>query len=103
MSWQRISPVDAAALIAERAPAIVDVRDPGSHAAAHIPGAVFLDNQSVRDFVDDTPKERPVLVYCYHGHSSQSAAAWLASQGFVEVYSLDGGFEVWKLAHPVAR
>lgn len=102
MSWQRISPVDAVALIAERTPVLLDVRDAGSYAAAHIPGAIFLDNQSVQDFVEDADKAVPVLVYCYHGNSSQGAAAWLAGKGFAEVYSLDGGFEVWRRNHPVA-
>jgi len=32
-------------------------------------------------------------VVCYHGNSSQSAAAYLVGQGFAEVYSLDGGIE----------
>ena len=103
MSWTRISPVDAATLIAERSPVLVDVRDPGSYQAGRIPGALFLDNQSVAAFVEDTDKTAPVLVYCYHGNSSQGAAAWLASKGFAEVYSLDGGFEVWRLNHPVER
>jgi thiosulfate sulfurtransferase len=44
-------------------------------------------------------------VVCYRGNSSQSAAAYLASQGFSEVYSLDGGFELWRSLYPerVAR
>jgi len=101
MSWQRISPVDAATLMAERHPALVDVRDERSYTASHIPGAVFLDNQSVQVFVEDADKTVPILVYCYHGNSSQGAAAWLAEKGFAEVYSLDGGFEVWRLNYPV--
>ena len=100
MSWQRISPVDAAALIAERAPVLLDVRDPGSYAAAHIPGAVFLDNQSVQEFLASADKSVPVLVYCYHGNSSQGASAWLSEKGFAEVYSLDGGFETWRWNYP---
>lgn len=101
MSWQRISPVDAAALMAERSPVLVDVRDHDSYQAARIPGALFLDNQSVQAFVEDKDKSLPVLVYCYHGNSSQGAAAWLASKGFAEVYSLDGGFETWRWNYPV--
>lgn len=96
MSWQRIAPEAAAALVAARAPLLVDVRDAQSYAAARIPGATHLDNQSVLDFVENNDKTAPVLVYCYHGNSSQSAAAWLAEKGFAEVYSLDGGFEYWR-------
>lgn len=96
MNWQRIKPEAAAELIATRAPALVDVRDAASYAAARIAGACHLDNQSVQAFVDATEKTVPVLVYCYHGNSSQSAAAWLIEKGFTEVYSLDGGFEYWR-------
>jgi len=41
------------------------------------------------------------VVVCYHGHSSQPAAQYFAAQGFEDVYSMDGGFEVWKLNNPV--
>lgn len=40
------------------------------------------------------------MVVCYHGNSSQSAAAYLVSQGFSDVYSLDGGFELWRSTYP---
>jgi thiosulfate sulfurtransferase len=100
MSWQRIAPAAAAELIVERDPAIVDVRDAHSFAVAHLQKAVLLDNQSVQDFIENVEKTRPVLVYCYHGNSSQSAAAWLSEKGFAEIYSLDGGFEYWRGHYP---
>jgi len=103
MSWSRISAEVASTLIAERSPAIVDVRDPLSFSNGHLPGALLLDNQSVREFIETTDKATPLLVYCYHGNSSQGASAWLTEQGFTEVYSLDGGFEFWKLQGAVER
>jgi thiosulfate sulfurtransferase len=96
MSWQRIAPEAAAELITARHPLLVDVRDERSYAAARMAGATLLDNASVQSFIDTQDKSTPVLVYCYHGNSSQSAAAWLAEKGFAEVYSLDGGFEYWR-------
>lgn len=101
MNWQRMAPEEAVELIASREPVLVDVRDALSYRTARLPGAVHLDNQSAQDFIEDTDKTRPVLVYCYHGHSSQSAAVWLSAQGFAEVYSLDGGFEYWRGRYPV--
>lgn len=101
MGWQRINQVVAAELIAARAPVLVDVRDGLSFARSRIPGALHLDNQSVREFVETADLARPVVVYCYHGNSSQGAAAWLASQGFEDVYSLDGGFDAWRLGHAI--
>ncbi|MCH4564125.1 MULTISPECIES: thiosulfate sulfurtransferase GlpE [Halomonas] len=79
---------------------LVDIRDPVSFAEGHIPGSRHLDNDSVPALFEVAPRDRPLVVVCYHGHSSQQAAAWLAGQGFAEVYSLDGGFTDWQLRHP---
>ncbi len=81
---------------------IVDIRDPQSFQRGHMPGAKPLNNENFAQFVTDTPLDKPVVVVCYHGISSQQAAAIVAEQGFTEVYSMDGGFEGWKLSHPIA-
>lgn len=79
---------------------IVDIRDAHSFAEGHIPGSTHLDNHSLPDFIAATDLDQPLIVSCYHGHSSQSAAAYLAHQGFSDVYSLDGGFEGWRNQFP---
>ncbi|WP_106477443.1 thiosulfate sulfurtransferase GlpE [Phytohalomonas tamaricis] len=83
-----------------RSVSLVDIRDPLSFANGHIAGSCHLDNTSVAEFVDNTSAEQPVVVVCYHGNSSQQAAAWLDGQGFEHVYSLDGGFTAWQAVHP---
>ncbi len=98
---RRISIEQAQSLITEQNPVIVDVRDPQSFAMAHIKGAVHLSNDSINSFLQQTDRERPVLVYCYHGNSSISAGQFLSEQGFTEVMSLDGGFESWRHNFPV--
>lgn len=87
-------------LDAESALTLVDIRDPMSFAQGHIPGSRHLDNASVGALLDETPRERPLVVVCYHGHSSQQAATWLSAQGYLTVYSLDGGFTDWAHRHP---
>ncbi|MFY0991377.1 thiosulfate sulfurtransferase GlpE [Halomonas sp. C05BenzN] len=79
---------------------LVDIRDPVSFAQGRIPGSRHLDNGSIPALFAEASRDRPLVVVCYHGHSSQQAAAWLAGQGFSEVYSLDGGFTDWQLRHP---
>ncbi len=71
----------------------VDVRDPASYQAAHIPGAVHLHDGNVQEFVDNADKDREVIVYCYHGNSSLGAVAYFAENGFKNVASMSGGFE----------
>lgn len=97
--FKRISPQDAQAL-RENGAVVVDIREPNVFAARHITGAKHLDNHSLHDFITQADLDAPVIVACYHGNSSQSAAAYLVSQGFSDVYSLDGGFELWKVTFP---
>lgn len=74
----------------------VDVRDPGSFCAAHIPGAIHLHDGNVQEFIQATDKDTPVVVYCYHGNSSLGAAAYFIENGFKNVCSMSGGFEAWR-------
>lgn len=75
---------------------VLDIRDPQSYELAHIDGAQRLDNASLPSFLSNTDKASPVIVYCYHGISSQQVAQFLIEQGFEDVASMDGGFEAWK-------
>ncbi len=97
--FKRIPPEQAQALRAKGA-VVVDIRDPQAYASGHINGAVRLDNQNIQDFIRGADLDAPLVVVCYHGNSSQSAAAYLVSQGFSDVYSLDGGFELWRGTFP---
>lgn len=104
MTPQGFDPLDATTLATwldgHDSVTLFDIRDPLSFAQAHIPGSRHLDNASVGALLDETPHDRPLVVVCYHGHSSQQAASWLAGQGYRQVYSLDGGFTDWQVKHP---
>ncbi|WP_373389466.1 thiosulfate sulfurtransferase GlpE [Pseudomonas alcaligenes] len=97
--FKRIPPEQAQAL-REQGAVVVDIRDPQSFASGHIRGSQHLDNHSLAAFIAAADFDQPLIVTCYHGNSSQSAAAYLAHQGFAEVYSLDGGFELWRNLFP---
>ena len=97
--FKRISPQQAQELRAQGA-VVVDIRDPHSFANGHISGSRHLDNHSLHDFISHADLDAPLIVSCYHGNSSQGAAAYLVAQGFSEVYSLDGGFELWHATYP---
>ncbi len=100
MPHARISAEDAKILIDTREVSVVDVRDARSFERGHIAGAIHLDNNGVQPFIDQADKSVALIVCCYHGNVSQSASAFLAEQGFTEVYSLDGGYTQWALQHP---
>lgn len=97
--FKRISPEQVHAL-REQGAVLVDVRDAQTYATQHIPDSRHVDNHSIADFIREADLDKPLVVLCYHGNSSQSAAAYLVGQGFSEVYSMDGGFELWKAKFP---
>jgi thiosulfate sulfurtransferase len=88
--------VDKARQLLDLGAVVVDVRDPASYEAAHVPGAHYLSDANIGKFVSNTAKAKPIVVYCYHGQTSLGGAAYLMDQGFTEVYSLIGGFERWR-------
>jgi thiosulfate sulfurtransferase len=98
----QIDPAAARALFDAAGATFVDIRDPDSFQEGHIAGALHLTDDTVRDFVASTPKERTIVVCCYHGNMSRDAAAWLNEQGFTGAQSLMGGFEHWRYAYPDA-
>lgn len=79
---------------------VVDIRDENSFNANHIPHSIHLTNDSLSEFLRSADMDKPVVVCCYHGISSQQAAQFLVSQDFSEVYSLDGGFTEWEVKYP---
>ena len=76
---------------------ILDIRDKDSFNSGHINGAINLLDDNINNFITETKKDKSILVYCYHGNSSQNAAKFLVKCGFNDVYSLDGGYEAWKV------
>ncbi len=59
----------------------VDIRDGESRQTGHIAPSVHLTEETVAAFVQATDPVRPVIVYCYHGNSSQMAAQFLVERG----------------------
>lgn len=100
MDIPEITPDAAAEKLAAGTALFLDVRDGGSYAASHVPGAVHGTDAMIQDFVEETPKDQPIIVYCYHGNASRGGTAFLLQQGFRDVASLSGGFEAWRGQHP---
>ena len=100
--FKRVSCVEAAQLLDQEA-VIVDIRDAASFAAGHAPNAINLSNQNLPQFMQQTDHDATILVMCYHGHSSQGAAQFLVNQGYSNVASVDGGFELWKVNQAVEK
>lgn len=94
-AWQCISVDDAEDLILGSHVLILDMRDFRSYLAGHHPKALHLNDSNLRSLLKHTAKHVSILIYCYHGNSSQDMAQLFADFGFEDVYSLDGGWEAW--------
>ena len=95
MTFKHISVEETIQLIESSKVTIIDIRDPRSYSLGHIKSAISSEDIDLETFLAKENKEKPLLVYCYHGHSSQSAAQYFVENGFENVYSLDGGFSAW--------
>ncbi|MCB9554384.1 MAG: sulfurtransferase [Myxococcales bacterium] len=94
MSVRQLTPKDvAAALAAADPPLLLDVRTPGEHRLAAIPGAVLIPMDALAARLDELDPDRPVIVMCHHGYRSQNVAHYLAARGFDDVANLAGGIE----------
>jgi rhodanese-related sulfurtransferase len=101
-SYNRIGHPQADELLQRSGVVVLDVRDAESYLRGHIEGAQNISTRDLGDFIGSASKDAPVLVYCYHGNSSQEYAKILVQYGFSDVSSLDGGYEAWRSRRPLA-
>ena len=90
-----ISVTDARQRLASEDAVFVDIRDPESYDQGHVPGAIRLDDGNVADFIAASDPDRTHIIYCYHGITSRSGAAYFEQSGFKDVLSMDGGYCAW--------
>jgi thiosulfate sulfurtransferase len=79
---------------------LLDVRRGSARASngADISGATWLDPSLWLDWKDKVPADRPLVVYCAHGHEiSQGLAAALCAMGH-DARTLVGGMTAWQAA-----
>jgi rhodanese-related sulfurtransferase len=65
-------------------PFIISVRKPEDYAKGHIPGAVNIGFTALaeKDTLATIPPDRPIVVYCYTGHTGSQATALLNLLGY---------------------
>lgn len=94
--FKRISVNDADQILASRPEALLfDIRASHDFYEGHHPKANLLDERRLHKLLRARSKKTPILIYCYHGKSSQEIAQMLIDFGFEECYSVDGGYSAW--------
>jgi adenylyltransferase/sulfurtransferase len=94
MPFREISPSELRDLMARGSVNLVDVREPWEAQICSIEGGSLLPMRSLPQRLQEIPRERPVALYCHHGHRSLVAAQFLAQHGY-EALSLNGGIARW--------
>jgi rhodanese-related sulfurtransferase len=79
---------------------LLDVRTPEEFSGGHIPNATNITWNSGHFLFDISTldKTKPVFIYCLSGGRSAAAAHQMRSEGFSEVYELDGGLMKWRIS-----
>ncbi|MBW8328193.1 MAG: ankyrin repeat domain-containing protein [Thiobacillus sp.] len=95
MSYHDLHPTQLQDLRTEPELLILDMRDPASYAQGRIEGAEPVSDALLRQLMKSRQRERPVLVYCYHGNSSRDLCQFIAGFGYARVYNLAGGWQGW--------
>ncbi len=74
---------------------VLDVRQLGEFAEAHVPGSTHISSGRLRSKIADVPKNKPLLVMCARGDRSVSAASVLSALGFKNIATIPEGFTEW--------
>jgi NADPH-dependent 2,4-dienoyl-CoA reductase/sulfur reductase-like enzyme/rhodanese-related sulfurtransferase len=94
--------VDVEAVLASpsgEAPYLVDVRTAQEYADGHIPGAVNLSIDDLRNRLAEMPRDRQIAVYCQVGQRGYLATRVLMQSGF-QAANIGGGYKTYRLHHP---
>ena len=75
---------------------LIDVRNELQFSTKTIEGAINIPAEKLRDRLDEIPKDKKVVVFCNKGFTSYNASRILTQHGFDNVYSLSGGYLLYK-------
>ena len=101
-----LNPNAAVQLINREKAVVIDVCEPGEHAAGHIVGSKNIPLSELEAKLGGAVKNKalPVILVCQSGMRSGRAVAIAKKLGFEQAQSLAGGLGAWKTANlPVEK
>jgi rhodanese-related sulfurtransferase len=95
--YREVGAKEAALLIADLDPLVLDVRTEREFAGGHLDDAVLIPIQTLARRIGEIAehRSRPVFVYCRTGNRSTVAAQLLVKAGFDQVINLRRGIVEW--------
>ena len=95
MNFDCISVEDTKRLLENDDVTVIDIRDINSFSKGHINNAIHIDDININNFLSEKDKNETIIIYCYHGISSKSAANFFSQNGFKNVFSMNEGYAGW--------
>lgn len=81
-------------LMGERPPFLLDVRTAFEFKMGHLPDAVNIPLETLRERLEEIPRDRSLVTQCSVGYRSYVAQQILLQHGFADVRNLSGGFSL---------
>ncbi|HNX26637.1 MAG TPA: FAD-dependent oxidoreductase [Phycisphaerae bacterium] len=76
---------------------LLDVRTPEEFALGTIDDAKNIPLDSLRERLNELPKDKELIVFCQAGLRGYIASRILLQNGFTECKNLSGGYKIWKM------
>lgn len=75
---------------------LVDIREADTFKKGHIPNAINIPFSKFQERYKELEPKAKIVLICYSGGTSQSAAQFLLEKGYTNVSSVTGGMEAWR-------
>lgn len=75
---------------------IVDVREPNLYEKEHVSGAILIPFADFRQQYNQLDKDKKVIIVCHMGPMGEAAGQFLLTEGYKQVYNLEGGMRAWR-------
>ncbi len=105
-NYQEVSSMEAAAIIKNIDPFILDVRTIGEYEEGHLENSFLLPVQVLEKEIAKIAEYnyQPILIYCRSGNRSTVASKILLDAGFTSIYNLRDGMKGWEAdGYPVVK
>lgn len=105
-NYTAVSAKDAADIIAQIKPFILDVRTPREYQRGHLQNSILIPVQELQHRLKEieTYKDQDVLIYCATGNRSTVASKILIDNGFKRILNLRYGIVDWaRKGYPVVQ
>jgi rhodanese-related sulfurtransferase len=104
-NYRELTIDEAAVIMKNETPLLLDVRTRGEYSRGHIAGSVLIPVQELQRRISELEayQDKDILLYCATGNRSTVASKILIDQGFSRILNMRRGIAAWSRSYPVVR